>query len=322
MSIPERLERTALFVPATNWHRIEKAAASEADAVCMDLEDAVPAEQKAASRANVIRALRELDFGRRIRMFRINGLDTAFAYRDLIEVVEAAGDRLDLVMLPKAGSPGDIEFVDRLLTQIEQSKGWARRIGIEAQIETARGFMYCREIAAASRRLEALIFGPGDFAASMGIPSSGIGDFDEHDALYPGHRFHAPMAALVGAARGNLRGVALRTIDGPYAAYKDEPGFERSCRIALAMGFEGKQLIHPAQIPIARRIFTPQPEAAAQAERVVAAYEAAAAEGRGAASLDGKMIDAANLRLAQVVAARAKLCRAADAAPGKDIHAR
>ncbi|MGH9477276.1 MAG: HpcH/HpaI aldolase/citrate lyase family protein [Terriglobales bacterium] len=322
MANPERLERTALFVPANNWHMLERAAASEADAVCIDLEDAVPVEQKPASRAQVIRALQELDFGRRIRMFRINGLDTGFAYRDVIEVVEGAGDRLDRLMLPKAGTAGDVEFVDRLLTQIEQARGWEPRIGIEAQIETARGFLYCREIAAASPRLEALIFGPGDFAASMGMPSSGIGDFDEHDALYPGHRWHAAMAAIVGAARGNLRGVTLRALDGPYAAFKDAAGFERSCRIALAMGFDGKQVIHPSQIAIARRIFTPTPEAAAQAARVVAAYQAAAGGGRGAVSLDGKMVDAANLRMAQAVAAKAELCAAADQPSGKEAHAR
>ncbi|MGH9467372.1 MAG: HpcH/HpaI aldolase/citrate lyase family protein [Terriglobales bacterium] len=314
MDTPVRLERTPLFVPANNWHRIEKAVASGADAVCIDLEDAVPLEQKAASRAFVIRAFRELDFGRRIRVFRINGLDTEFAYRDLIEVVEAVGDRLDIVMLPKAGSAGDIEFVDTLLRQIEQRQRWTRRIGIEAQIETARGFMYCREIASASPRLEALIFGPGDFAASMQMPSAGIGEFDEHDALYPGHRWHAAMQAVVGAARGNARGLALRCLDGPYAAFKDEEGFARSCRIALAMGFDGKQLIHPAQIATARAIFTPAAEAAAHAERVLAAYAAAAAAGQGALSLDGKMIDAANLRLARVVAERSRLCREADGA--------
>jgi len=312
MAIPLRLERTTLFVPGNNRRMVEKAAASEADAVCLDLEDAVPVEHKAAGRTEVIRAFQELDFGRRLRMFRINGLDTSFAYRDLIEVVEAVGDRLDLIMLPKAGSAGDVEFVDRLLTQIEMRQGFTRPIGIEAQIETARGFMYCREIAAASPRLEALIFGPGDFAASMQMPSSGIGDFDEHDALYPGHRWHAPMQAIVGAGRGNSRGVNLRCLDGPYAAYKDAAGFERSCRIALAMGFDGKQCIHPAQLPVARAIFTPSEEASAHAQRVLDAYRTAAAAGRGAVSLDGKMVDAANLRLAEVVAARARLCRQAD----------
>jgi len=296
-----------LFVPANNWRMIEKAAASDADAVCLDLEDAVPVEHKAESRAQVVRALRELDFGPRLRMFRINGLDTGFAYRDLIEVVEAAGDRLDLVMLPKASGAGDVEFVDRLLTQIGQERGrgnYRPPIGIEAQIETARGFVYCREIAAASPRLEALIFGAGDYAASMQMPSTGIGDFDAHDALYPGHRWHAAMHAIVACARA----FGLRAIDSPYAAFKDAAGFERSCRIALALGFDGKQCIHPAQLETARNIFTPTAAAAAHAARVVAAYEEAAAAGRGAVSLDGKMVDAANLRLSQVVAAKARLC--------------
>ncbi|MGH9486744.1 MAG: HpcH/HpaI aldolase/citrate lyase family protein [Terriglobales bacterium] len=322
MASVERLERTELFVPANNWHMIEKAAACDADAVCLDLEDAVPEDQKASSRALVARALRELDFGRKLRVFRMNGLETSFAYRDLIEVVEAAGDRLDLVMLPKASTAGDIEFVDRLLTQIELGRGWAPRIGIEAQIESASGFLNCREIAAASPRLEALIFGPGDFAASMHMPSSGIGDFDEHDAAYPGHRWHAAMTTLVASARGNPRGLPVRCLDGPYAAFKDAAGFERSCRIALGLGFDGKQVIHPAQIGAARALFTPAAAAAAQAERVVAAYEDAAAAGRGALSVDGKMVDAANLRMARVVAAKARLCRAADAEAGKEAHAR
>ncbi len=311
MPVPQRLERTLLFVPGNNRRMIEKAARAAADAVCLDLEDAVPAEDKAAARAVTAAALRELDFGRRLRLFRINGLDTPWAYRDLVEVVESAGSRLDLVMLPKTSGPGDVEFVDRLLTQIEAAHGLGRDgggIGIEAQIENARGFVYAREIAAASPRLEALIFGPGDFAAAMQMPSSGIGDFDEYDALYPGHRWHAPMAAIVAAARAH----GLRCLDGPYAAFRDAAGFERSCRIARALGFDGKQCIHPAQLEAARAVFTPSPEALAQAERVLAAYATAAAEGRGAASLDGKMIDAANVRLARAVTERAALCRQAD----------
>ncbi len=309
MGVPLRLERTLLFVPGNNRRMIEKAAQAPADAVCLDLEDAVPAEEKAAARGVVAAALREVDFGRRLRLFRCNGLDTAWAYRDLIEVVEAAGDRLDLVMLPKASGADEVAFVDRLLTQIESAHGLGR-IGIEAQIETARGLVYAREIAAASPRLEALIFGPGDFAASMQMPSTGIGDFDEHDALYPGHRWHAPMMAIVAAARAH----GLRCLDGPYAAFRDAVGFARSCQIARALGFDGKQCIHPAQLEAARAAFTPAPEAVAQAERVLAAYAAAAAEGRGAASLDGKMIDAANLRLARAVTERAALCRQTDAA--------
>jgi citrate lyase subunit beta/citryl-CoA lyase len=292
-----------LFVPAVRWPMIEKAAGSPADAVCIDLEDSVPPAEKAGARANVIRAFKEIDFGHRLRMFRINGLDTPFAYRDLIEVVEGAGARIDLVMLPKASSPGDVAFVDRLLTQIEASAGLARRIGIEAQIENAAGFLYAREIAGASPRLEGLIFGPGDYSASMQMPSAHIGEEDENDRLYPGHRWHAVMHTIVAAARAN----GLRAIDGPYAAHKDSVGFERSARVARALGFDGKQCIHPVQIPVANAVFAPTREEADRAEETVRAYEQAAAAGRGAVTHDGRMIDAANLRMARVVLERYRL---------------
>jgi citrate lyase subunit beta/citryl-CoA lyase len=245
----------------------------------------------------VARAFRELDFGARVRMFRINGLDTHFAYRDLIEVVEAAGDRLDLVMLPKANSPQDVAFVDTLLTQIEASRGFPHPIGIEAQIETAAGFLEAGNIARSSRRLEALIFGPGDFAASMQMPLANIGEFDAHDAAYPGHRWHAVMQTIVAAARAN----GLRCLDGPYAGYKDVAGFERSCRLARSMGFDGKQCIHPAQLAAANAAFSPAAEEVTRAQQVMEACERAAADGRGAASLDGKMIDAANIRMARFI---------------------
>jgi len=276
---------------------IQKAAASAADAVCIDLEDSVPAAEKPAARATAIRAFNELDFGSRRRMLRINGLDTPFAYRDLIEVVEAAGDHLDLIMLPKAGCAQDVAFVDKLLAQIEMHRGFRRPIGMEAQIETAAGFVWLREIAGASPRLEALIFGPGDYSASMRMPSSNIGEFDSHDELYPGHRWHAVMHGIVATARAH----GLRAVDGPYAAFGDAHGFERSCRIARSLGFDGKQCIHPAQLATVNSIFGPTAEEVAHARQVVAAYEEAAAEGRGAATLDGKMIDAANLRMARVV---------------------
>lgn len=300
-----RLERSMLFVPGSRRAMIEKAAASAADAVCLDLEDSVAVDDKPSSRAIVVGALRELDFGHRLRLLRINGLDTPFAYRDVIEVVEAAGDRLDLVMLPKAGSDRDVAFVDTLLTQIESNCGFSRRIGIEAQIETAEGFLAVREIGRASSRLEALIFGPGDYSASMQMPSASIGEADEHDAIYPGHRWHAVMHAIVAAARVN----GLRCIDGPYAGFKDAAGFERSARIARSMGFDGKQCIHPAQLAAVNSIFMPSAEEVARAERVVQAYELAVAERRGAASLDGKMIDAANIRMARVVLEKGRLTR-------------
>jgi citrate lyase beta subunit len=301
-----RLTRSQLYVPASKPAMIQKAAASAADAVCIDLEDSVTPAEKASSRANVVQALKEIDFGRRVRMFRINALDTPFAYRDLVEVVEAAGDRLDVVMIPKAGSARDVEFVDTLLTQIEAHIRLTRPIGLEAQIETASGFLHAAEIAGASPRLEALIFGAGDYAASMRMPSSAIGEADEHDEIYPGHRWHAVMHTIVAAARANH----LRCLDGPYAGYTDEAGLARACQIALAMGFDGKQCIHPAQLAAVNATFTPSLEEVTKAGAVLKAYEAAAAAGQGAATHDGRMIDAATLRMARTILERHRLIQA------------
>lgn len=296
-----RLTRSMLFVPASRPDMIEKAVArSGADAICLDLEDSVSDEEKAAGRANVVRALQQHDFGRRVRIVRINGLDTPFAYRDIIEVVEAAGERLDLLMVPKVGSASDVSFVDTLLSQIEAHRGFAEPIGIEVQIESARGFLYAREIASASPRLDALIFGPGDFSASMQMPSSGVGAFDDHDEIYPGHRWHAVMQTIVASARAN----GLRCMDGPYASYKDAAGFERSCHIARGMGFDGKQCIHPGQLAMANAVFAPSDDEVAKAAAVVAAYEAAVARGQGAAGHGGQMIDMASIRMARTILER------------------
>jgi len=290
-----RIERSELAVPASNWNMILKAASSAADAVFLDLEDSVAPSEKAAARANVIRGLRELQWGPRTRIYRINGLDTHFAYRDIIEVVEAAGDCLDILMIPKASRPEDVYLVDTLLTQIEAAMGFKNRIGIEAQIETAQGMVNCEEIARASARLEALIFGPGDYAASVGMPSAGIGELDEFDQIYPGHRWHYPLQRIVVAAKA----AGLRAIDGPFAGIRDPEGFRKSCLIARSLGCDGKWAIHPSQIEIANEVFSPGPDEIERARRIVAAYETALAEGRGAIAVDGKMVDAASLRMAR-----------------------
>jgi citrate lyase beta subunit len=305
-TLPDRLERSMLSTPAADYAMIRKAAASAADAVCIDLEDSVAPDQKAASRANVARALRELDFGHRIRIFRINALDTPFAYRDLIEVVEAAGDRLDLVIVPKVDRPADVHFVDTLLTQIELARGFPNRIGVEAQIETALGCLNADAIAAASPRLEALIYGPGDFAASVQMPLDAIGEADEHDRLYPGHRWHYVMQRILVAARARGK----RCIDGPYASFRDVEGFTRACELARALGYDGKWCIHPAQVEPANRVFAPAAEQVAWAQKVLDEYERAMREGRGAIAVDGKMVDAASLRMARNLVEKDRLARA------------
>jgi citrate lyase subunit beta/citryl-CoA lyase len=295
--MPRKMQRSMLFVPAVKWTLIPKAAASDADAVCVDLEDSVPASEKQTSRTNVVRAFAELDFGGRTRMMRMNALDTPYAYRDLIDIVERVGDRLDLVMLPKANSAADVAFVASLLGQIEMNRGFARKVGLAVQIETAGGFLNVREIAAASPRIEWLIFGQGDFAASMRMPAADIGTMDEHDRLYPGHRWHTVMQTIVAAARAN----GLGCLDGPYAAFHDKRGFDDACKLARALGFDGKQCIHPSQIAAANAAFSPTAAETDYARRVVEAYEAATSSGRGAVQLDGKMIDEANVRMARVV---------------------
>lgn len=305
MNTPARPARSMLFVPASRPDMIGKAARSDADAVCIDLEDAVAPNDKAASRANIARAFSELEWGERTRIFRINALDTPWAYRDIIEVVEAAGEHIDLVMLPKTSRAADVQFVDTLLTQIEAAQSIAHRIGIEAQIETAQGCLNVAAIAAAAPRLESLIFGPGDYAASLRMPLTSIGEFDEHDALYPGHRWHYVMQAVVVAARAH----GLRCMDGPFAGIKDAEGLERACRIARAMGFDGKQCIHPGQLATVNQIFAPSAEEVAWAEQVVQAYQHAQAQGRGAITVDGKMIDAANIRMAQTIVQQRELLR-------------
>ncbi len=299
----DRLTRSMLFVPGSNPRMIQKSVESQADVICLDLEDAVAPDQKVEARLNVIEALQHLDFGLRTRMVRINALDTPYAYRDVIEVVEACWQTLDLIMLPKTNSALDVLFIDTLLKQIEANMHSTRLIGIESQIETAAGFINLGEIAQSSSRLEALVFGPGDYAASMRMPLSNIGVADEFDAHYPGHRWHAAMHSIVAAARAN----GLRCMDGPYADYKDNDGMERASTIARALGFDGKQCIHPNQLAPVNRIFSPLTAELEWAREVVAAYQQNTAAGRGAFSYKGKMIDAANIRMAETVLQQQKL---------------
>lgn len=299
----ERLERSVLLVPGSNWNMIQKTAGSSADAVCIDLEDAVTVDEKEASRGNVVRAFKELDFGKKLRLFRMNGLDTHFAYRDLIEIVEVAGDFIDLIVIPKVNRPEDVYMVDTLLTQIESYKKIKRPIGLEALIETAQGGVNIREIAACSTRLEGFVYGPGDYAASVRMPMESIGELDEHDAIYPGHRWHHIMHSIVSAARAYNK----RAVDGPFAGIKNAEGLQQACKIARAMGFDGKWCIHPTQVEVANQTFVPSAKELAWAQTVLSEYEAAQKEGRGAISVKGKMIDVASLRMCQTMVERARL---------------
>ena len=288
--------RSLLAVPATRRKMAEKALASAADAVFLDLEDAVAPDSKAAARGDVVSALKELDWQGRLKLYRANALDTPYFYRDLIGVVEEAGGALDAVIVPKVNRPEDLHVVSTLLSQLEVAMDLEKgRIKIEAQIESAEGLVNAGEISRATDRLTALHFGPGDFAASVSMPQSSIGVMDEWDEAYPGHRFHYAMQSIVVAARA----AGLRVLDGPVADYGDEEGLRRSCLIARSLGFDGKWCIHPAQIEIVNEGFSPTAREVDWAKKVVAAYEEANVASSGSVSVDGQMVDAASIKLAR-----------------------
>ncbi len=274
----------------------EKALASDADAVFLDLEDAVAPDEKAEARGKIVHALRELDWRGRPTLYRANALDTPYFYRDVIEVAEGAGERLDLILVPKVGRPEDLHVAATLLYQIELAVGLQPgKIRIEAQIESAEGLANADAIARATQRLEALHFGPGDYAASVRMPQRSIGTMDEWDEAYPGHRLHYAMHRILVAARV----AGLRAVDGPVADFRDEEGLRESSLLARSLGFDGKWCIHPAQIPVVNEVFSPTEAEVSWAKKVVAAYEEANAAGRGAVSVHGQMVDAASIKMAR-----------------------
>ncbi|HYK83186.1 MAG TPA: CoA ester lyase [Gemmatimonadales bacterium] len=306
-----RLQRSELAVPGSQPALFRKAFDSEADYVFLDLEDAVAPADKEAARRHVVAALLEFDWTARGKTVcvRINGIDTPYMYRDVIDVVEPAGHRLDGVLVPKVGVPADVYLVDALLTQIEMARGMARRIGIEVLIETALGLANVEAIAQASPRLEALHFGVADLAASLHARTVSIGGSNPD---YPGDQWHAALVRMVTACRA----YGLRAIDGPFGDFQDPAGYRAAARRAAALGYEGKWAIHPAQIPLANEVFTPLPAELERARRILTALEEAARAGRGAAQLDGRMIDAASARMARnVVEIAAAIAARTAAAP-------
>jgi malyl-CoA/(S)-citramalyl-CoA lyase len=292
----QRLQRSELAVPGSNPGMFQKALDGEADYIFLDLEDAVAPGDKERARSNVIQALLELDWrgrGKTISV-RINGIDTHYMYRDVVDVVEQAGHRLDTILIPKVGVPADVYMVEAMVSQIEEAKGIPHRLGIDVLIETALGMANVEAIAQSSRRLEAMHFGVADYAASCRARTVVIGGLNPD---YPGDQWHAALSRMIVACRA----YGLRPIDGPFGDLKDPEGYRLAARRAAALGAEGKWAIHPSQIALANEVFSPPPAEVDRAKRILVALEDAAREGRGAAQLDGRMIDAASARMAQNV---------------------
>ena len=317
---PARLNRSELAVPGSNYRFLEKAADSAADVIFLDLEDAVAPDDKVQARENIIKALQELDWGERTISVRINGLDTHYMYRDVVDILEQAGERLDLIMIPKAGTAADIYAVDMLVTQVETAVGRQKKIGFEMIIETALGMANVDEIAAASPRNESLHFGVADYAAStkarttvIGGPNALYGVLTDPPAdgsardYHWGDMWHYAIARMVVAARAN----GLRPIDGPFGDFSDPDGFKAQAYRAAVLGCEGKWAIHPSQIELANEINSPSEAEVDKAKRILDAMAQAQREGKGAVALDGRLIDIASIKQAEVLVEKAKMIAAA-----------
>ena len=293
----QRLNRSQLVVPGNRASMVAKALRSDADIVLIDLEDSVAPMEKPRARSTIIEILNAVERPEIVVSVRINAADTPYMYRDLVDIVEQAGDRLDLLMVPKVSCSVEVAALDMLVTQIEQARGWSHRIGLELLIETATGIENAMVIATASPRSESLHFGPLDYAASIGVGMrASTADADHPE---PDDSMNYPMARIVTVARAN----GLRAVDGPYADYTDGVGFERAARRARRLGFDGKWAIHPDQIPLANGIMGPAEEDVQMARRIMAALSGV--DKPAVAALDGRMIDGASLRHARDVIAQA-----------------
>jgi malyl-CoA/(S)-citramalyl-CoA lyase len=292
---------------------LEKAPSLGADIVMLDLEDAVAPDDKVQARQNIIEALQSYDWSRCSVSLRINGLDTHYCYRDVVDVVEQAGEHLDTIMIPKASGAGDVHLVATLLTQIEDAMRIGRRIGIAVLIETAIGMVNCEEIArACPERMEAMVFGVADYAASLQSHTTSIGGANPDYSVLTdpngtptrerhwGDQWHYALSRIAVVCRA----YGLRPIDGPFGDFTDPEGYIASARRAAVLGYEGKWAIHPSQIELANSVFTPDEHLVEKTHRIIAAMKAAAEEGKGAVSLDGRLIDAASIRMAEGLLAK------------------
>jgi malyl-CoA/(S)-citramalyl-CoA lyase len=308
-----RLHRSELAVPGSNPGLFEKASRSAADVIFLDVEDAVAPDDKEQARKNIIQALNEVNWGRKTMMVRINGLDTHYMYRDVIDIVEAC-PRLDMILIPKVGVAQDVYAIDVLVTQIEAANKRDKRIGFEVLIETALGMANVEAIAQSSRRLEAMSFGVADYAASTRARTTVIGGVHADSGVLTdkdgsGNRqyfwtdpWHAAQTRMLVACRA----YGLRPIDGPFGDFSDPDGFITAANRAAVLGYEGKWAIHPSQIELANRVYTPSAAEVDKAKRIMEAMAQAAREGKGAVSLDGRLIDIASIRMAESLLAKAK----------------
>lgn len=308
-----RLQRSELAVPGSSPKMFEKAAKSEADVVFLDLEDAVAPDLKEEARKNVVQAIGDIDWGNKTLTVRINGLDTHYMYRDVVDVIEQGSDRLDMIMIPKVGTAADVYAVDMLVTQCEDAVGKKKRLGFSHIIETALGMANIDAIAGASKRNEALHFGVADYAASTKARTTNIGganpdyavltdpDDDGNRGAHWGDMWHYAIARMVVSARAH----GLRPIDGPFGDFSDPDGYRAAARRAAILGCEGKWAIHPSQIALANEVMSPPDAEVEKARRVLAAMEEAKREGKGAVSLDGRLIDFASIRQAESLVAKA-----------------
>ena len=290
----QRLQRSYLAVPGSNPTMIDRALKSAADYVFLDCEDAVAPPDKEQARKNIIQALNDLDWkaANKTVSVRINGLDTHYMYRDVVDIMEQAGSKLDTILIPKVGVPADVYTVECIVSQIEVAKGLANKVGTEALIETPLGMANVEAIAAAPSRLESMHFGVADYAAFNKARTVVIGGLNPD---YPGDQWHFALSRMTVACRA----YGLRPIDGPFGDFSDPDGYTAAARRAAALGIEGKWAIHPSQIELANAVFSPLPAEVDKAHRIIAALKEAEAQGKGAASLDGKMIDAASEKMAR-----------------------
>ena len=309
---PARPNRCQLFGPGSRPAIFEKMAASEADVINLDLEDSVSPGDKDAARAHVIAATHDIDWGKKTLSVRINGLDTPFWYRDVVDLLERASARLDQIMIPKVGCAADLYAVDALVTAVERAKGREKPIAFEVIIESAAGIAHVEEIAAASPRLQAMSLGAADFAASMGMATTGIGGTQEsYYMLREGQKFwadpwHWAQAAIVAACRTH----GVLPVDGPFGDFSDDEGFRAQARRSATLGMVGKWAIHPKQVALANEVFTPSDDAVAEAREILAAMEAATARGEGATVYKGRLVDIASIKQAEVIVRQAEMIAA------------